>query len=139
MNTPSIPRPAAARGATRRPASPPGTRRTSTGGALPAGYAAGVLLWSAARAVRKHRKQPRPHTDRPPYGEHPPHAEPRLHAVPEVRDDSAPHFVLKPGPPPSHTEPREPHEMPRDGKRRTARHLAGFGNLPTRPRPHDES
>lgn len=97
-----------------------------------------MLLWFVARAVRKHRNRPTPHEDRPTYSEHPLHSEPRLHAVPEVRDDFAPHFVLKPGPLPGPTEPREPNEMPRDGKRRTARHLAGFGTLPTRPR-HDDA
>lgn len=138
MNTPSIPRPAAARGATRRPEPPPGTRRASIGGALLAGYAAGMLLWSVSRAVHKHRNRPTPHAGRPPYSEHPPYSEPRLRAAPEVRDYSAPHFVLKPGPLPGHTEPREPNEVPRDGKGRTGPHLVGFGNLPTRPR-HDDA
>lgn len=84
-------------------------------------HLAAMLPWTVARAVRRHRLRPAPRADNAP------------------RHESAPHFVLKPGPRPGHTEPREPREMPRDGKRRTAHHLAGFGNLGTRPRRGGES
>ncbi|MGR6998050.1 hypothetical protein ACU686_08045 [Yinghuangia aomiensis] len=126
------PRPAAARGATRRPEPLPGTRRASIGGTLLAGYGAGMLRGPSPGRVHTHRNRLAPHADRPPYSEHPPHSEPRLHDAPAVRDDSAPHFVLKPGPLPGHTEPREPNAMPRDGKRRTA---AAPGRIRQPPHP----
>lgn len=98
---------------------------------MSAGCVAVLLLWTVARAVRKHRSRATPPAERP--------SQTESSARTEVRDDAAPHFDLKPGPLPSHIEPREPNEMPRDGKRRTAQHLAGFGNLPTRPRRDHDS